>query len=191
MPTPIAAAKPVRPARPARARAPELPAMERLDRTHRKMLEVLAGLGQLIDHLEVEGVDATARQRAAAACRFFAGQARDHHANEETLVFPALVRGGDPLLIQQVLRLQQDHGWLEEDWLALEPQLQAVAQGYSWYELDGLRHAVGVFTALYQEHIALEESMVYPAARQRLAEEAASLAQRMAAKGSGAAADAA
>jgi len=170
-----------RAARPARARAPALPPLDGLDRTHRRMLDVLADLAQLVIHLEAHGVDAAARRSAAAICRFFAGAARQHHADEETLVFPALVRGGDAALIQQVLRLQQDHGWLEEDWLELAPQLQAVAQGYSWYELDGLRHAVSVFAALYHEHIALEESMIYPEARRLLAAEETSRTQRVAA----------
>jgi hemerythrin-like domain-containing protein len=159
--------------------------MEALDRTHHQMLQVLADLSSLVDHLESQGVDPDARTGAQAICRFFAETARQHHANEETLVFPLLVRQGDKDLIQHVLRLQQDHGWLEEDWLELEPQLQAVAQGYSWYELDGLRAGVGVFTALYQEHIALEESMIYPAARAQMAAEAASHDQRVAATGPG------
>ena len=64
-------------------------------------------------------------------------------------------------------------GWLEEDWLELSPQLQAVAEGYSWYELDTLRQAVEVFAGLYQEHIALEESLIYPEARRQMAAEAA------------------
>jgi hypothetical protein len=80
-----------------------------------------------------------------------------------------------------VLRLQQDHGWLEEDWLELEPQLQAVAHGYSWYDIDSLRHGVGVFTALYHDHIALEESLIYPEAKAHMAAEAASQTQRVAA----------
>lgn len=167
--------------RPQRPQAPALPPMEALDRTHHQMLQVLADLTTLVDHLESQGVDPAARTRAQAICRFFDDTARQHHADEETLVFPALVRKGDKALIQHVLRLQQDHGWLEEDWLELEPQLQAVAQGYSWYELDGLRAGVGVFAALYQEHIALEESMIYPAARAQMAAEAVSHDQRVAA----------
>ena len=65
------------------------------------------------------------------------------------------------------MRLQQDHGWLEEDWLTLEPQLSAIAAGYSWYDIDMLRLALPVFTELYQDHIDLEESLIYPEARTR------------------------
>jgi hemerythrin-like domain-containing protein len=112
---------------------------------------------------------------------------RQHHADEEARVFPGLLASGDEELAHHVRRLQQDHGWLEEDWMALAPQLQAVAQGYSWYELDALRHGVGVFTTLYHEHIALEESMIYPEARAQMAAEAEGRAQRVAAQGARAA----
>lgn len=166
--------------RPARPAAPALPPMDALDRTHAKMLEVLGELTALVDSLESQGVDAAARSSAQGICRFFTETARQHHANEETLVFPALIRQGDKALIEHVLRLQQDHGWLEEDWLELEPQLQAVAHGYSWYDLDALRNAVGIFIALHHEHIALEESMIYPAARAQMAAESASRNQRVA-----------
>jgi hemerythrin-like domain-containing protein len=141
---------------------------ETLDRTHARVLATLADLERLIEHLEARGIDDQARADAALVCEFFSSTARDHHATEEQQVFPELLRHADADLVQCVERLQQDHGWLEEDWIELEPQLQAVARGYSWYDLDTLRHAVGVFATLYQEHIALEENVVYPAARRLL-----------------------
>ena len=169
-----------RPARPAVPGAAALPPLDALDHTHRQMVEVLADLTQLISHLEENGVDAAARRTATTICSFFAGHARQHHADEETLVFPALIRTDDKLLIQHVLRLQQDHGWLEEDWLELSPQLQAVALGYSGYDIDTLRAGVEVFATLYQDHIALEESLIYPAARRQFAAEAVSQQTRQA-----------
>lgn len=174
------AVAPTRSPRAARPPAPALPPLEALDRTHQQMLVVLAELSQLVDRLDAQGTEPAVRRSAKLVCQFFDAEARHHHAVEETEVFPTLVRKGDKVLIQHVLRLQQDHGWLEEDWLALAPQLQAVAQGYSGYDIDTLRHAVPVFTALYHEHIALEESLIYPQARAQMAVEAASRAQRLA-----------
>ena len=164
-----------------RAPAPALPPLDALDHTHQQMLLQLSDLSQLVGQLAVDGPTSAARRSAKRICQFFDENARQHHANEEALVFPALVRKGDKALIQHVLRLQQDHGWLEEDWLELSLQLHAVAQGYSWYDIDTLRHAVGVFATLYQDHIALEESLVYPAARTHLAAENTSRDQRLAA----------
>lgn len=172
------AARTDRAPRPTRQAPPPLPPMAALDRTHHEMMQVLVDLRHLIEHLADEGVDAAARSSAQAVCAFFNSHARQHHADEEALVFPALIRKGDAALTQHVLRLQQDHGWLEEDWLELAPQLQAVAEGYSWFEIDGLRHGVEVFTALYHEHIALEESLIYPEAQRAMDDEARALLQR-------------
>ena len=83
------------------------------------------------------------------------------------MVFPPLLASGDPLLVQHIERLQQDHGWLEEDWLELAPQIEAIGKGYSWYDIDVLRQALPVFTQLYHDHIALEESLIYPEAKRR------------------------
>ena len=137
-----------------------------LDRTHARVLATLADLQRLVEHLEAHGIDDQARADAAMVCEFFSSTARSHHAIEEQQVFPELLLHADADLVQCIERLQQDHGWLEEDSIELEPQLQAVARGYSWYDLDSLRHSVDVFATLYQEHIALEENAVYPAARQ-------------------------
>ena len=142
------------------------------------MIETLAELTQLIEHLDSEGVTPRTRAAAKKVCRFFTTHARAHHAAEERLVFPGLLRGSDRELIAHVVRLQQDHGWLEEDWLELEPQLEAVANGYSWYDLDMLRHALPVFGQLYHDHIALEESLIYPEARRRQRIEDDAAAQR-------------
>jgi hemerythrin-like domain-containing protein len=152
-----------------------MPELDALDKTHRQVMVVLGELAQLIEHLDRAGVDAQARKMAQDICKFFSGSARQHHADEERVVFPGLLKSTDTTLVQHVLRLQQDHGWLEEDWLELEPQLQAVAEGYSWYDLDTLRAALPVFEQLYRDHIGLEESLIYPEARRQrqLADQAA------------------
>ncbi len=157
--------------RPARPDVPALPPLQRLDRCHHKMVEMLADMSQLVDQLASQGADAAMRARALAVYKFFSTSARQHHADEETLVFPLLIRSGDAALTRHVLRLQQDHGWLEEDWLEIAPQLQAVAYGHSGYDLESLRQAVAVFSVLYREHIALEETLIYPEARRQLAVE--------------------
>jgi hemerythrin-like domain-containing protein len=159
----------IRPARPARAAVPALPTFDALDETHRQVMLTLGQLGHLLEHLEAHGVDDSARQFAKEICRFFDDTARAHHAAEEQFVFPGLLNSGDAQIVQHVLRLQQDHGWLEEDWLELSPQLKAVAEGYSWYDLDLLRQILPIFADLYRDHISLEESMIYPEARRRQA----------------------
>jgi len=156
-----------RQARPARNAAPPLPAFEALDQTHRQIMERLDTFAKLLDHVDENGPDEQARQIAADVLAFFNGHAREHHAQEESVVFPPLLAGPDTELAGHVRRLQQDHGWLEEDWLELAPQLEAISRGYNWYDLTMLRAALPVFAALYADHIALEESLVYPAAKRR------------------------
>jgi hemerythrin-like domain-containing protein len=141
---------------------------EALDRTHAEVVQSLRELERLIVRLEAGHVDAEARATAAALCAFFDGTSRAHHEDEERVVFPPLLAGGDATLVQHVQRLQQDHGWLEEDWRELRPHLRAVAEGLNWLDTELLREMAAVFGALYIEHIALEESLVYPASRQCL-----------------------
>jgi len=153
--------------RPARSPAPPLPPLDALDRDHARMLQMLQRLETLIAHLDTIGADTTAQESAREIMEFFAGGARAHHDNEERHVFPELVATGNADLVQHVQRLQQDHRWLEQDWIELEPQIEAIARGYSWYDTEMLRQALPVFNTLYHEHIALEESLIYPEARRR------------------------
>ena len=143
-----------------------------LDVCHRQTIFTLGKLAALISALQRRGPDAEARALAAEVVRYFSTTAREHHEDEERHVFPKSLSSGNPEIVQAVQTLQQDHGWLEQDWLELSPHLAAVAAGQSCYDLDVLREGVDVFIALSHEHIALEESLIYPEARahSRLAE---------------------
>lgn len=157
---------------PAVAALPSLlpPEFEALDTCHQDVLASLRLLERLVQHLDDQGVDATAREMASQVVDFFSTSAREHHAEEERVVFPPLLTSPDQQLVHHVVRLQQDHGWLEEDWIELAPQLKAVSEGYSWYDLDLLRAAIPVFTQLYLDHIDLEESLIYPEAKRVLSQ---------------------
>jgi hemerythrin-like domain-containing protein len=141
---------------------------EVLDACHREILRTLNQLDSLVLRLGSGGPDAQARAMAGEIVRFFANTARQHHEDEERHVFPNLLNSGDPDIVQAVQRLQQDHHWLEADWRELGPQLDAVAGGQSWTDVDVLREGAEVFAALLHDHIALEESVIYPQARARL-----------------------
>lgn len=139
-----------------------------LDACHRQTLFALGKLAALITRLQSRGIDQEARSMASDIVTHFSTTARDHHADEERHVFPALLADDDPAVVAAVRRLQQDHGWLEEDWKELLPQLQAVADGQTGLELERLREGAEIFIALCHDHIALEESCIYPQARARL-----------------------
>ncbi|MCV5231927.1 hemerythrin domain-containing protein, partial [Escherichia coli] len=85
----------------------------------------------------------------------------------------------DPSLQAAVQRLQADHHAMEALWARLRVVLQDVAEGrcQRWPDADRANHdteagvpaarrsEVEAFLALYEQHIALEEGQVFPAAR--------------------------
>jgi len=142
-----------------------------LDACHRQTFSMLEELSALVTKLEHDGPDAEIRSRAAKIAAFFSTTAREHHEDEERYIFPALVQGARPEIVQAVLRLQQDHDWLEEGWFELAPHVQAIAGRHS-YDIDTMRDCVAVLAALYHDHIELEESFIDPEARARMATDA-------------------
>lgn len=150
--------------RSARMRHPAVPpltAPELIDETHREIERVLTRMERLAQLLALPAQRTQAATLAAQACSFFSGPARAHHEAEETQVFPGLLAGHDAAVRAQVQRLQQDHNWIEEDWLELEPHLQAVARGEGTRDVDFLRAALAEFTTLYREHLAVEDALLH------------------------------
>lgn len=150
-----------------------------LDACHQQIQMHLAELASLAKAIEATGVDAKARHQADAIETFFSGNARQHHAEEERQVFPSLLDSAEAELIVAVEKLQQDHGWIEENWLELGPQLRAIAAGNSWFEVTEFQHNVEVFLTLCQSHIELEESLIYPQAKARMAQTPAARTRSM------------
>lgn len=140
-----------------------------LDATHARMAVELKSLRQLVDALAQGELDAAGRTQARAVLTFFNGEARQHHLDEEKHVFPALRNHGDEAVRQAERSLTQDHGWLEENWLVVAPMIEAAADGNHWFDVGELSAAMDVYEALYHDHMALEESLAYPAARQAMA----------------------
>jgi hemerythrin-like domain-containing protein len=153
-----------------------------LDECHRQTLAAIDKLEAIVDRIEA-GADPSTRELASDVVRHFTMTARQHHEDEERHVFPKLLAGADADTEQNILRLQQDHHWLEEDWRELEPHLDAIARGQNWYDVAFLRDGVTVFAALSRDHIELEESFLYPEARARIGPvEAQTMGREMAAR---------
>ncbi len=150
-----------------------------LDACHQQIQMHLAELAALLAQMEDAGLDAKAQRQAGAIEAFFSSTARQHHAEEEKNVFPPLLLSDDDELVAAVHALHQDHGWIEENWIELGPQLRAIALGNNWFDVDEFKHGAQVFLTLCHDHIALEESLVYPEAKARLAQSAANRVQRV------------
>jgi len=152
------------------AAAPES-AFDALDVCHRHTALALGRLAALVTQLSRGDPDGAAGEIARAILDHFNVEIREHHRDEELHVFPALAAKADAGMADTLARLRQDHSWIEQDWSELAPHLDAVANGQSWYDLDVLREGGSIFTALCHAHVALEESLIYPQARQALSPE--------------------
>jgi hemerythrin-like domain-containing protein len=154
------------------------PLFEFLDQAHQRIaqhLDVLLGVVQAAQRYSFTEHERAQAQKVLA---FFDREGRQHHLDEETHVFPALKQSADPQVRHVAARLEQDHGWIEEDWLVLEPMLRQIAQdsvGLEWAEFD---HAAHVYVDLVREHMAVEEQLAYPQARADMGNTQADLAGR-------------
>ena len=148
-----------------------------LDACHQQIQAHLEQLADVLLQIEAGADDAQYRQQVGVIEAFFSGTSRQHHADEEQSVFPALLASDNAELIQAVRTLQQDHGWIEQNWLELAPMLRAIAQGEDWADMAELQHHVEVYLALCHDHIVLEETLIYPEAKSRFAEELAKRAK--------------
>jgi len=148
---------------------PPPPDFAALDACHQQIQAHLSRLASMARRVADHGVDAEARQQAGAIEAFFSGTSRQHHADEEKNVFPPLLASGSTELVTAVKTLQQDHGWIEENWIELAPRLRAIASGSQGLDDAEFQHYVEVFQQLCEEHIALEESLIYPQSKARWA----------------------
>jgi len=146
---------------------PKASGFDALDACHQQIHVHLQQLSDLAQHIEAVGVDEQAQHRAAEIEKFFSSTSREHHQEEERKVFPPLLNSGNAELAAAVRTLHQDHGWIEENWIELAPQLRAIADGNNWYEVAEFQHAVQVFVDLCNGHIALEETLIYPESKAR------------------------
>jgi hypothetical protein len=139
-----------------------------LDAFHREVLVQMHKLAALLEGSE--GCSPTGGHRACATelMAFFSGPARQHNIDEERHVFAGLLESEDPGLRKLTERLHEEHAWVELYWLDVERQLKSLAAAAPDFDVDALRVATGSFLALYREHIALEESLLYPQAREHM-----------------------
>jgi iron-sulfur cluster repair protein YtfE (RIC family) len=142
--------------------------LAQMDAWHAQVRGHLDRLAALATRMENESIDAEARAEACAIEAFFSGSMREHHRIEEEDVFPSLLDSGDHELATLVHTLKQDHGWMEQNWIEVGPQLRAVAQGNHWIDPAEFMHGAEVFLELCYGHAALEETVVHRQVRERL-----------------------
>ena len=143
--------------------------LEMLAACHGRVEAQCATLRRLVAHLATHGADDQARDAARAVMRYFDSSARDHHADEEVDLFPALLEsmaGSDAVCLRELTAsLTADHRVLERRWRELRQQLDALATGRG--ETLGA-DVVRSFVEAYAQHIAREEAELLPMARRLL-----------------------
>lgn len=143
--------------------------LEMLEACHRRVERQCATLRRLVPHLARHGADAQAQAAAAAVFSYFDRAAVDHHTDEETDLFPALLEtmaGADPVCLREMTSaLVADHRELERRWRSLRRALVEVAAGNA-AALD--EATVEAFAGLYARHIETEEKELIPMAARLL-----------------------
>lgn len=172
---------------------------EMLDACHDRVRRSLDLLGRLATHLERQGVDATARDAAHDVWRYFTLAAPQHHQDEERHVFTWAARSGRADLAAAAGRLQIEHRDFDRQWQTLGPLLQALqapADGQPT-PVDAAAHGPGRparpeapdlpalcaaarhFIASHQDHLALEDGLLLPAAARALGDQAPAVLHAM------------
>lgn len=141
-----------------------------LDACHVQIQQHLAELQRMAQHMQTEDLNEADRKLAGQIQAYFSTTSRAHHEQEEAQVFPPLLANGTDELKAAVRSLQQDHGFIEENWIELGPQLRAIAGGNDWFDSAEFQHNVALFLELMHGHIALEESLIYPESKMMWAE---------------------
>ena len=151
--------------------------LAQLDAYHSQVRGHLDRLAALATRVESEQLGAETRAEACAIEAFFSGSMQEHHRREEASVFQPLLDSGDPELVTTARTLRQDHGWIEQNWIEIGPQLRAIAQGNHWVDPAEFMHGVEVFLELCYGHAALEETLMpAPTPTNRAAASAAQVA---------------
>lgn len=137
---------------------------EMLSACHDRVRRTLRLLVRLCGHLLEHGVDEQAREAAKDIRRYFVTAAPLHHQDEELHVVPLLQASSDPQLTAAAERVLADHERMGQAWRVLDPLLNQVVAG-ECPDSQTFATAIAVFVRLYDDHLALEEDVVFPCAR--------------------------
>src|SRR5512138_3356128 len=146
--------------------------LEMLDACHDRIRRQCSTLLRLRTHVAASGVDEAARAAARGVMRYFDTAAKDHHADEEVDLFPALLEsmaGSDPVCIRELIdRLTNEHRELDRLWRGVRTWLVAVEAGRQPASAPG---EIDAFVGMYEQHAKLEEEELLPMAARLLGTE--------------------
>ncbi|MBW3498566.1 pyridoxamine 5'-phosphate oxidase [Janthinobacterium sp. NKUCC08_JDC] len=137
-----------------------------LKHCHDKIRKQLTTLQNLLGHLAQHGNTADAQQAAKAVLQYFNKAAHLHHDDEEQDLMPMLqatATGDDAALLATLVpEILADHQRMDQAWLTLRPELDAIAAGTgTQLSADG----VAAYVAAYHAHMSKEEGQLAPMAK--------------------------
>lgn len=154
---------------------------------HRRIEMFLGSLGAIAKVIDSPLTDETRRALDFALC-YFREAAPKHNADEEESLFPRLRQLRHPDVQSALARLDElenDHRWAAP----LHAEVEILGQRYlskgnlSAGEAEEFREAVAKLTSMYQQHISVEDDVVFPLAAQLLSKaERAAIADEMASR---------
>ncbi|MHB1691173.1 MAG: hemerythrin domain-containing protein [Thiomonas sp.] len=146
--------------------------LEMLSACHGRVEAQCATLRRLLPHVVTYGADQDAQWAASRVMRYFDTAAKDHHADEEQDLFPALLESmagsGAVDLHDIITTLTRQHREIETAWRQLRLSLARLENGDP-LGLDA--NEVEAFIQFYERHIACEEEELLPMAKQLLNDE--------------------
>ena len=146
-------------------------ALDMLATCHERGARQCAALRLLGPHLEARGADEEARTAAAGVMRYFDKAAKDHYADEEVDLFPALLESmaaSDAVCLRAMVEgLIAEHRSLERAWRLVRDELAGVAAGVS-AQISAA--AAAALVSLYEQHMAREDDELMPMAARLLGE---------------------
>ena len=127
---------------------------------------IVCGLRAFASLAELVAAASRARTVASATLLLFENSVLPHHADEESGLFPAVLRGaapGEELARVEALiaRLTAEHRSVEALWKTLKPAVRRAARGGA-ADLDSA--AVAALVCGYNRHVAYEELEFLPLA---------------------------
>jgi len=145
--------------------------LEMLSACHGRVERQWQSLLRLVPHLAANGSDQAAREAAQNIIRYFDTSARQHHADEEEDLFPALLQSAPDAELARLRELIDallgQHRELEQAWGQIRWKLEGIWLG-TMREMDA--DEVGRLVELYRLHIAREEDELLPFAAHLLSE---------------------
>jgi hemerythrin-like domain-containing protein len=131
---------------------------------HNRVRISLDLLQKLCAHLQTKGQDEHTASAATDILRYFDIAAPLHHQDEELHVFPALRKSHVVAIQTYVERAQADHIRMNDQWSALRTRLLDVAScRLETKQSQALYDQANSFAATYNEHLNIEEQLLFPA----------------------------